>query len=280
MRKTFYFYVKIAYFVDMESYSIHYVLNNTFGNKHYVPPHSHTCFELIFYCNSPVEIKYDSTYEKAKEVFDFSASFKEQNTLKLRQNSFVIVPPNVAHDELHLGDNLVMCIGFTSENREDLLPYAFKEMSDEKVGIRTFLEQIIDEFNNKKYGFEQYMNNLLHNLVLVLLRNTKQEASNGDELKYIEQYIKQNIGRNITISSLAQMSGYSISHFRRIFKEYTGLSPKRYIANQRIAVAKQLLKNTSLSLNEIAESVGFTDYFQFATFYKKECGVSPGKDRD
>ena len=138
---------------------------------------------------------------------------------------------------------------------------------------------MIFKFGYKKYGFEKYMDNLLQNLILTLFRNTKQEIDKSDELKYVIQYIKQNIGRNITISSLADMSGYSPSHFRRIFKEYMGISPKRYIANLRIENANRLIKDTDLTLSEIAELVGFTDYFQFATFYKKECGISPGKNR-
>lgn len=263
----------------MSKSSITYVIHNSFEKKHYVPAHSHTCYELVFYENAPVVVKYNSVHQAAKETFDFDASFEKPIKINLQPNSFILVSPNVAHDELHNDSNSVMCIGFTYEGEEDLDQFSFKEIPDEKVGIRLILEQICDEFANKKYGFEPYMNNLLENLILTLFRSTKQEINNNDELKYVKQYIKQNIGRNITISSLADMSGYSISHFRRIFKEYTGMSPKRYIAKQRINTAKRLLCNTSLSINEISESVGFNDYYQFATFYKKECGISPGRER-
>lgn len=277
--KTFYFFVKIAYFLIMNHSSVVYVLHNSFEKNHYVPAHSHTCYELIFYLKSPVYVKFNSIHQKAKGTFDFDASLEKPTKIKLEPNSFIIISPNVAHDELHLNDNSVMCVGFTYNGSEDLDHFSFKQTQDEKIGIRLILEQICDEFLNKKYGFEDYMNNLLDNLMLTLFRSTKQELGNTDELKYVEQYIKQNIGRNLSISSLAEMSGYSISHFRRVFKEYTGSSPKRYIANERKNVAKKLIANTSLSLNEIGESVGFSDYYQFATFYKKECGISPGRDR-
>ncbi len=263
----------------MSKPSIVYVLNNSFGKFHYVPAHSHTCYELVFYENSPVYVQYNRVHQNAKQTFDFDASFEKPITIKMRPNSFILITPNVAHDELHLEDNSVMCVGFTYDGDEKLDSFSFKEIPDEKMGIRLILEQICDEFANKKYGFEPYMNNLLENLLLTLFRSNTKQENNNDDLKYVEQYIKQNIGRNITITSLADMSGYSISHFRMLFKEYTGMSPKRYIAKQRIKTAKRLLCNTSLSLNEIGESVGFSDYFQFASFYKKEQGISPGLER-
>lgn len=264
----------------IDSLSIVYVLNKSFNKNHYVPPHSHTCFELIFYCSAPAEVTYNKINKKAKEVFDFSAFIENPTKVLLHQNSFLIIPPNVAHDERHLDNNSVMCIGFTYGSKNDFLSIEYKEIPDDKIGIRLMLEQICDEFAKRKYGFEQYMNNLLQNIILTLFRNTKQELEKGDELKYIKQYIKQNIGRNLTISSLADMSGYSVSHFRRVFKEYTGLSPKRYIADLKIQTANNLLINTSIPLSQVAESVGFSDYFQFATFYKKECGMSPGRKRN
>lgn len=263
----------------MGSSSIIYVLHNSFEKQHYVPAHSHTCYELVFYENAPVYVKYNSEHQNAKETFDFDASFNKPINIELHPNSFIVITPNVAHDELHLDNSTVMCVGFSYNGDESLDQFSFKEILDEKVGIRLILEQICDEFVNKKYGYEEYMNNLLENLILTIFRSAKQELNNNDELKYVKQYIKQNIGRNITITSLAEMSGYSISHFRRIFKEYTGESPKRYIAKQRVKTAKRLLCNTSLSLSEIGESVGFSDYFQFASFYKKEQGISPGLER-
>lgn len=263
----------------MSQLQILYVLNNSFHQGDYVPPHSHTCYELIFYCNSMVEVKYNAHHKKAKAIFDFKTNFTYKEKIQLHKNSFTIVPPNVTHDEYHLDDNVVMCIGFTYNEKDSLSPFVFKEIPDYQIGIKLLLEQICDEYANKKYGFEQYMNNLLYNLILTLFRSTKKEKDKSDELKYIEEYIKQNIGRKITISSLADMSGYSQSNFRRIFKEQIGVSPKRYIANLRIEKANQLIKDTSLSLSEVAELIGFTDYFQFATFYKKECGVSPGRNR-
>ena len=109
----------------MSGSSITYVLHNSFGKKDYVPAHSHTCYELVFYENAPVVVKYNSVHQAAKETFDFDASFEKPIKINLQPNSFILVSPNVAHDELHVDSNSVMCIGFTYNGEEDLDQFSF-----------------------------------------------------------------------------------------------------------------------------------------------------------
>jgi transcriptional regulator GlxA family with amidase domain len=67
-----------------------------------------------------------------------------------------------------------------------------------------------------------------------------------------------------------------MSHFNKLFREKYGVSPMRYLIQCRMAVAKDLLVRSPLSLWEIAEKTGYESIHSFSKAFKKlEC-VSPG----
>ncbi len=90
----------------------------------------------------------------------------------------------------------------------------------------------------------------------------------------------EHIKQPITIDELAEYCGYSSSHFQKIFRETTGVTPHRYLLNLRIAHAKEQLKNTHLSVGKIALECGFYDSNYFSATFKREVGVSPGQFRE
>jgi AraC-like DNA-binding protein len=75
--------------------------------------------------------------------------------------------------------------------------------------------------------------------------------------------------------SLARELGLSYSHFRQMFKEHTGSSPKRYQVLIRLQRAQDLLANTDKSLKEIAMILGFSSPFHFSRQFSEIFGTSP-----
>ena len=71
--------------------------------------------------------------------------------------------------------------------------------------------------------------------------------------------------------------GVSRSHLYRVFMAIVGQSPIDCLTNYRISEACSLLKNSNLSIAEIAVSVGFFDQFYFSRVFKKVKGVPPSK---
>ena len=76
-------------------------------------------------------------------------------------------------------------------------------------------------------------------------------------------------------------SKYNISMGRlsEMIKENLKVNFSDYIASLRIQRAKELLRDESLSIQEIAEIVGYNDYFYFTKVFKKVEGISPSKYR-
>lgn len=80
-------------------------------------------------------------------------------------------------------------------------------------------------------------------------------------------------------SVLAKRCNMSVANFRREFTKYTGLSPKKYINQNRMAYAQYLLRNTELTVMEIASKVGYTEISSFNRMFKNTFSISPKKYR-
>ena len=74
--------------------------------------------------------------------------------------------------------------------------------------------------------------------------------------------------------------GARLLWFRRMFKEYTGVSPAQYQLQQKLLKAKELLTSSSMNISEIAYSLKFENAGQFSTFFKKKEGVTPSGFRE
>lgn len=81
------------------------------------------------------------------------------------------------------------------------------------------------------------------------------------------------------VRRLAQVSGVSEAHFARSFKEAFGVPPHRYLLTRRIERATALLRDTNLSITEIAFETGWKSLGTFGRTFRDVTGESPGAVR-
>lgn len=82
-----------------------------------------------------------------------------------------------------------------------------------------------------------------------------------------------------TLSDFAAKYGYSADYIGRIFSREVGISFSEYLANTRINKAKFLLSSTELSVEGVAEALGYYDTCYFIRQFKRITGTSPGRYR-
>jgi transcriptional regulator GlxA family with amidase domain len=87
------------------------------------------------------------------------------------------------------------------------------------------------------------------------------------------------LGEQVTASSLARAAGLSRSRLYDLFKREMATSPARYLRTLRLERARELLKTSCLSVNEIAAVVGFTDVSHFVRDFKRAYGATPSEFR-
>jgi len=90
--------------------------------------------------------------------------------------------------------------------------------------------------------------------------------------QYLEAHYKEKIG----VNELAEVSALSPSHFLRMFRDTTGLTPHAYLTQFRIEVATSLL-SSGASFADVASATGFTDQSHFTKQLKRILGVTPGQ---
>ena len=129
---------------------------------------------------------------------------------------------------------------------------------------------------------------MISSIVLHILGSVYyKEKNNSFTNTYVEDKInearilmKENIEDPLSPEEIAARLGLGYSWFRRMFKEYTGVSPAQYQLQQKLLRAKELLTSTPLTISEIAYSLHFENAGQFSTFFKKKEGVTPSEFRD
>jgi AraC-like DNA-binding protein len=80
--------------------------------------------------------------------------------------------------------------------------------------------------------------------------------------------------------SHTQVLGVSYSNFRKLFKEFTGISPALYQQDLRLQRAKELLATTTLSIKEIAYRLRFESPDYFSSKFKIKTGKKPSEFRN
>lgn len=108
---------------------------------------------------------------------------------------------------------------------------------------------------------------------------TESRQEDGSYVDSVIHYIHRNIGSDIRRSDLAREVNLNEDYLSRIFKKQMGVSLKEYILQEKMYVAKNLLKNTNFSVGMISAKVGFDNFAHFSKIYKKLMGRTPAEER-
>ncbi|WP_366294949.1 AraC family transcriptional regulator [Paenibacillus sp. AN1007] len=94
-----------------------------------------------------------------------------------------------------------------------------------------------------------------------------------------KEYIELHFAGGISVEGVSAHAGVDRTHFAKQFRKAYGLSPVQYIQQLKMKQAKILLMQTTLSLTEVAHSVGYPDLFSFSKAFKKQVGLPPNRYR-
>jgi AraC family transcriptional regulator len=98
-------------------------------------------------------------------------------------------------------------------------------------------------------------------------------------LKRVVDYIDAGLSSKITLCDLAAIAGLSRMHFASQFRVATGLRPHEFLLQRRIRRAEQLMRDTTMTIMEIALTVGFQTQAHFTTVFKRFSGCTPRRWR-
>lgn len=118
---------------------------------------------------------------------------------------------------------------------------------------------------------------------IIFLKQMLENLSAGDSKRTLKdevlQYLSENYGDKVTLSTVARRAYLSDNYFSKIFKQWTGDNFNSYLTRLRINVAMQALSSTEKKIYEIAEDVGFQNVGYFTQVFRKATGISPKEYR-
>lgn len=93
--------------------------------------------------------------------------------------------------------------------------------------------------------------------------------------KQIKAYIRFNALENIKIGTIAKHFGYHEKYLSTVFKATVGIGLKVYLVEEKMTLAKDMLLNSTYSVSQIAQTLGYSDVHTFSHAFKKALGLSP-----
>lgn len=98
-------------------------------------------------------------------------------------------------------------------------------------------------------------------------------------IRMAKQYIQEHYNCPITLEEVSGFAGFSPSYFSTLFKKESGTNFQEYLSEVRMNKAKDLLKETNLTVAGICEQVGYSDLKHFTKNFKRVAGIKPNEYR-
>jgi len=109
--------------------------------------------------------------------------------------------------------------------------------------------------------------------------DNKPTRHHDEDIIQIQLWFNQNYNKDFQLVDIARNFDMSVRNFNRRFKSATGKTPIEYVQELRIYHARELLKNSNLSVAEICERVGYQDMAYFSALFKRMTQTTPGNFR-
>lgn len=147
--------------------------------------------------------------------------------------------------------------------------------------IVALYQDAIETATRQESGFQQRLGGLVNHLMSLARFYNRNEVFSevADQINRAKILISSQF-RTITPENLAQQLNMSYSNFRRVFKEYTGFSPAKYIQEVKMNRVKEALTNTSHPVKQIAYEMGYDNEDYFFTAFRRVSGMTPLEYRE
>lgn len=118
-------------------------------------------------------------------------------------------------------------------------------------------------------------------LFLLDLCNTETRSNNknfrDEQFAALTDYLKANIHQTLSLETISEGCNISIAQLQKLCKMQCGCGPITYFISLKIGAAKQMMKDSSLNITQIAERLGFSSVHYFSKLFKSKTGMTPSE---
>ena len=112
-----------------------------------------------------------------------------------------------------------------------------------------------------------------------MLSETQILQDHADCIEEVMRYIRHHIDKPLNRETLADVAGFSVPHFHRIFRAHVGESAISYIRRVRLERAARKLRMGAVDITEVALAAGYDTHAAFSKAFKQQFGLSPSEFR-
>jgi AraC-like DNA-binding protein len=239
--------------------------------QHY-PSHYHTVLEVILYRTGQIEWH--------------GQDQNEEVVLTTQPGMVLLTPPNVAHHEraltayLHtyfLLDPEIFAGFFRGQNFKEIHTF----FDDKNHSLEQVMVALVREWGSNNLHRDRMIEYLFSQMVVLFERlETEPETTASERLvRKVERILEERFVAPPTIPELAAELGVSSSLVRMHFANLRGYSPKTYLQRVRLNRVLDLIKGSSLSLDDIADLTGYDSSSHLSRHVKQATGKTPGAFR-
>lgn len=250
------------------------------------PEHTHNYVELIYMCSGSTThiVNGDTIHLKTGELLFLNQNARQEIYPAGKDDigvNFIILPTFFDYSLTMLGqednpirDFLLNCL----QSRESGVSYLHFQVA-EVLPIQNLMENLIWTIHNKQNN-KRSINQATMGVLLLQLVNYMDRVSVGvgkqpQELTmailgYVEEHYREG-----SLSELARMLHYDIPWLSRSIRQLTGKTYTRLVQEKRMRQAAYLLLGSGLTVQNVAEAVGYENISYFHRLFQKTYGCSP-----
>jgi AraC-like DNA-binding protein len=180
-------------------------------------------------------------------------------------------------------------LGFTGSYMNQLDRHLFFSQKKNIYDVG-FNEQMVALFNQgieiaayQKTAHQQVLAGIISMLLGLVFYSEKNNSFRDSEviskINQAKLIMRESTDVDVTPESIAQTLNLGYSSFRKVFKQYTGFSPRQYQLEIKFQKSKELLSGTVITIQEIASYLNFDSLSYFVQFFKSRTGLSPTEFR-
>ena len=245
--------------------------------------HDHHFFELVYVTSGTAEHTLNGSRSilKPNDFFfiDLGSYHSFEHAKNLELINCLFLPEFI--DETLQGCDSLDALLHSSMIRYSRLTvgqtWADRIFHDESGKIGTLLSEMVDEYENKKFGSNEIFRCHLKEILIFTLRMLVQPAKAYSDsiINEVISFVNKHYHKPLTLQTFCNQTHYNLSYISRRFKQETGMTFREYVQKIRIEKACELLAGSDMTVSEIARAVGYDDIQFFHSVFKRLLHMTP-----
>ncbi len=245
--------------------------------------HDHHFFELVYVTSGTAEHTLNGSRSilKPNDFFfiDLGSYHSFEHAKNLELINCLFLPEFI--DETLQGCDSLDALLHSSMIRYSRLTvgqtWADRIFHDESGKIGALLSEMVDEYENKKFGSNEIFRCHLKEILIFTLRMLVQPAKAYSDsiINEVISFVNKHYHKPLTLQTFCDQTHYNLSYISRRFKQETGMTFREYVQKIRIEKACELLAGSDMTVSEIARAVGYDDIQFFHSVFKRLLHMTP-----